>query len=95
MGAGAGVPHNSGAVMPNPKHTRTTSDEPLWRKSERVITAFSDPRNHLRSNRELAVELSVDESTVRRYRRLLKIPRLLPGIGVPEKSVSKKRRKKK
>jgi hypothetical protein len=81
--------------MPRRNRHRTTTDEPTLTKGARVVTAFQDPRNHTRSNYDLAIELNVDESTVRKYRRLLRIPKLQPGSGEPEEELPKKGRKKK
>lgn len=49
----------------------TTAD-----KNERVEKALRKKKNHTRSNRDIAKELQVDESMVRKWKNKLGIPQL-------------------
>lgn len=79
--------------MPNLERKITTGDSNEG-KQARVRAALRYKANWLRSNRDLAAELAVDEGTVRKYRALLKVPKLLPGSGDPSDEKPTRRRRK-
>jgi hypothetical protein len=64
------------------RSARTTRD-PVAAKRERVVKALRNPGSWVESNRDLGEKLGVDEKMVRKYRELLKVPKLLPGTGQP------------
>lgn len=50
--------------------------DPLQDRRDRVTKALKLKRNWKKSNRVLAAELEVDESMVRKYKRMLGVPQL-------------------
>lgn len=68
--------------------------DPMKDKIERTVKALKDPRNHPRSNREIASRIGVDESTVRKYRDILGVPKLAQCSGKPLTDTTKKRKRR-
>lgn len=78
-----------------PAHERkVTTADGNKDKQVRVRLALKIKANWERSNRDLAAELAVDEATVRKYRAMLKVPKLTQGSGEPEDEPAPKRRRK-
>ncbi len=62
------------------KHESFTID-PTKNKFRRTVEALLNPINHTLSNREIAKQIRVDESMVRKYRDMLGVPKLEQGSG--------------
>jgi hypothetical protein len=73
---------------------RSTTDRPHAAIRYALAGWFADPDNRLKSNREAARVLRVDESTVRLYRIAHGIPALLVGSGKPADEPQPKGRRK-